>query len=280
MKRLRKFWSLDSRKAVPAAPENSGQAVPALPAVPDGFTAMTTLNPDDVAVVGYPKSGNTWVQNLLASAVYGLDLDLSPDSLVQQLVPDSHQKPFYKRHLSPLFFKSHALPKPEYRRVVYLLRDGRDAMVSYRHYLEALEGHPLDFLDLVTSGKGLFPCKWHEHVQQWLANPYHAEMVIVRYEELKGDALQQLRRILDFAGVQRALPVLQRATEKASFAAMQQREKRLGWEGAQWPKDKLFIRRGAIGSFCDEMPRPVLEAFMREAGPLLRELGYVKKEVF
>jgi hypothetical protein len=278
LKKLRKFLGLDSGKTVPTAPQNSVQAVPASPAVPDGFTAMTTWNADDVAVVGYPKSGNTWVQNLLAGAVYGLDLDLAPDTLVQDLVPDCHYRQFYKRHLSPLFFKSHSLPKPEYRRVVYLLRDGRDAMVSYRHHLEAMEGHPLDFLNLVTSGKGLFPCKWHEHVQQWLANPYHAEMVIVRYEELKGDALQQLRRILEFAGVQRDLSVLQRAFEKASFAAMQRREKRLGWDNAQWPKDKPFIRRGAVGSFRDEMPPPVLEAFMREAEPLLRELGYLKKD--
>jgi len=239
---------------------------------------MTTLNPDDVAVVGYPKSGNTWVQNMLASAIYGLDLDLSPDSLVQDLVPDCHHKQFYKLHLSPLFFKSHALPKPGYRRVVYLLRDGRDVMVSYRHHLEALEGRPLDFLDLVTSGKGLFPCKWHEHVQQWLANPHHADMIIIRYEQLKADALEQLRRILDFAGVQRDLSLLQRATEKASFAAMQQREKRLGWSNAQWPKDKPFVRRGAVGSFIDEMPAPVLEAFLREAGPVLGQLGYLKND--
>ena len=37
---------------------------------------------------------------------------------------------------------------------------------------------------------------------------------------------------------------------------------------------KPFVRRGRRGSFRDEMPPEVLDAFMAEAGPTLRELGY------
>ena len=42
----------------------------------------------------------------------------------------------------------------------------------------------------------------------------------------------------------------------------------------RWPKDTPFFRRGEVGSWRDEMPAEVLEAFLEQAGPTLRELGY------
>ena len=54
-------------------------------------------------------------------------------------------------------------------------------MVSYFHYLAAI-GQRTDCLKLVVIGEGLFPCRWHEHAQAWLKNPYQAEMSIVSYE--------------------------------------------------------------------------------------------------
>jgi hypothetical protein len=132
---------------------------------------MNDFDPNDIFTVGYPKSGNTWMQHLLAGLVFGIEPRLGPDSLVQDLVPDVHFSKFYKRYLTPTFFKTHDLPEPKYRRVIYLVRDGRDAMVSYFHHLAALGKRP-DCLKLVATGEGLFPCRWHEHVEAWLKNPY------------------------------------------------------------------------------------------------------------
>jgi hypothetical protein len=57
-------------------------------------------------------------------------------------------------------------------------------MISYFHHLAAIGQRP-DCLKLVATGEGLFPCRWHEHVQAWLKNPYEAEMITVSYEMLK-----------------------------------------------------------------------------------------------
>jgi len=241
-----------------------------------GLRSITDFDPKDVFVVGYPKSGNTWVQNLIAGAVYGVDLELTPDSLVQELIPDVHSKKVYKRYSSPVFFKSHAGPDPQYRRVIYLLRDGRDVMVSYYHYLRALKRDPIDLLELVQMRKGLFPCQWHEHVQRWLANPHQAEMLIVKYEDLKRNPMQELLRICAFADFTRSASALEHAIRKASFAAMQKREIALGWENARWPKDKLFVRRGEVGSYRDEMPPEVQKVFLREAKVVLQQTGYMQ----
>src|SRR5207253_2761977 len=126
--------------------------------VPEGdapIVPIGELSVEDVVVVGYPKSGNTWFQILLAGAVFGVDTTVAPPGLVSQLVPDLQSRRSYRRLTTPMFFKSHDLPRPEFRRVVQLLRDGRDVMVSYVHHLRAIRGEEhVDPLTLVEQGKG------------------------------------------------------------------------------------------------------------------------------
>ncbi|MGO8696724.1 MAG: sulfotransferase domain-containing protein [Limisphaerales bacterium] len=269
--RITKLWS-SAAKSPAAAP--SSEAVAEICGV-TGLRPIDQFTENDVFIVGYPKSGNTWMQYLLAGAFYGLDLQVAPDSLIQDMAPDVHFKKFFKPWFPVTFFKSHFLPRADYRKVVYLLRDGRDVMVSYWHYLEGLTGEKRDFLELVRTGNGLFPCKWHEHVAKWQLNPYAAQMITVRYEDLKKDPAGQLRRIGEFAGLPCDSARLQRATQASSFEAMRQRETTFTWENPQIPKNKQFIRRGQIGSHQDEMPSAVREAFLSEASAMMRKTGYL-----
>lgn len=241
---------------------------------PDGYTSINESAPQDIFIVGYPKSGNTWFQELIAGTVFGVLPEVAPLSLVQDLVPDVHAVPWYKRHTRMMFFKSHEMPNPHYRRVIYLMRDGRDAMVSFLHHEQALKRRSLNFLDFIRLDRQTFPCKWHEHVEAWLANPFNAEMMLVRYEDLKADPLKELRRVCEFAGVERPTQMLKLAVQSASFERMQAKEKNDGPATDRWPKDKLFRRRGEVGSYREEMPREVLEAFMQESAHMLRQCGY------
>ena len=61
---------------------------------------------------------------------------------------------------------------------------------------------------------------------------------------------------------------------KAAFAIAREKEQRQGWDNANWPREHAFIRRGAIGSYRDEMSGEVLAAFVLKAGPTLARLGY------
>ncbi len=239
-----------------------------------GLAQMGEFHSDDIFVVGYPKSGNTWFQNLVSGVIYGADPEYAPDTLVQELVPDVHYKRYYKRFRTPMFFKSHHLPSPEYKHVIYLLRDGRDVMVSYFHHLTVLKGEKIDFLKLVQDGDGLFPCKWHEHVEAWLSNPYNARMIIIKYEDLKKNPIVELQRFCAFVGKERDNPFLELTAKKASFEKMRQKEVSDGWDNPKWPKDNFFIRRGQVGSYRDEMPLDVLEAFNHDADDTLHKCGY------
>jgi hypothetical protein len=238
------------------------------------FTPIDRFDPADVFIAGYPKSGNTWFQNLAAGAVYGFDPEYTPDGLIQDLVPDVHYRTLYKRYRTPMFFKTHFLPRPEYRRVVYLLRDGRDVMVSYWHHLRALLRTEIDLAKMVREGEHLHPCKWHRHVAEWTANPFGASVLTVRYEDLQNDAVRELARFCTFVGEPRETAALERVAAKSSFAVMRQKEQRFGWDNATWPKDRPFVRRGVVGSYRDEMPPEILDLFLAEAGPTLRACGY------
>lgn len=228
---------------------------------------------EDVFIVGFPKSGNTWMQNLIAGVFFGCSPDQTPDTVVQHLVPDVHERTHYLRFGDRAFFKSHHLPREQYKTVIYLVRDGRDAMVSYFQFVRALLGER-SFHDFIAA-TDIFPGRWEDHVEQWCNNPFGSRLLMVRYEDLITDCVQELVRICEFLGYPKPLQRLTTVAEQASFGRMQQREKESGWENKSWPADKLFIRRGVVGSYKDEMPVEILKEFMTPKTSLyLRRLGY------
>lgn len=239
----------------------------------EGLTSITDFAPEDIFIVGYPKSGNTWFQDLITAVVYGVHPLFAPPALAQVLVPDVHKQPYYRRFSTPMFFKTHHLPRPEYKRVVYLIRDGRDVMVSFYHYDKALRGST-DLSELVRRGHSTHGT-WQAHINAWLANPHVAEMIIIKYEDLKRDAVSELERFCAFARIEREPSFLKMMVNEAGFEQMQQRERRSGSGMSAWPGDKLFRRRGIVGSYKDEMPPTVLQEFMAQAGETLRHCGYV-----
>ncbi|HZV33781.1 MAG TPA: sulfotransferase domain-containing protein [Verrucomicrobiae bacterium] len=236
---------------------------------------MNHILPEDIFIVAYPKSGITWFQNLLCGVVYGVNPAMSPPHLVNDLVPDLHYGKYYRRYNTPMYFKSHDRPRAEFRRVVYLLRDGRDVMVSFKHYVEAVGGIPLDFLQFVTQEESLFPCKWHRHVEEWVRNPFGAEMLIIKYEDLLDQPVLEMERFCDFVKVPRDRGHITAMVEASRFDRLRKKEDRFGsHRPVEWPSDKHFFRRGIVGSHKDEMPPNVLEAFLSDAAETLRRHGY------
>jgi Sulfotransferase domain len=251
--------------------------------VPEGFTPITQFLPEDIIIVGYPKSGNTWLKYLVLGVVYGVDPRWMPHELAQELVPSlafpgdkNFPRKYYRRYATPMFFQSHTLPRAECRRVVYVLRDGRDVLVSYRHYREALDGVEYDFLKFVSEIY-LYPCPWGQHVDAWMENPFGAQLLVIKFEDLLHEPVRELKRFCEFAGISRDTQHLMASAEAASFHNLRDREARMGhaWPGHSFPRDKFFFRRGEIGSYMDEMPAKVQEKFLENASESMRRCGYL-----
>lgn len=257
----------------PAAPESHGNDV-AHAMRELGYRPIDESRENDLFIVGFPKSGNTWMQNLVAGILFGIDTRMLMDRLTQVLVPNVHGARFYKRFGEFTCFKSHFLPQPGYRRVVYLVRDGRDAMISYWHMNKAKKYSSISLTDMIINGTGLFPCKWHEHVNQWLANPFNAQMIVIRYEDLHAQPLVEMRRFCDFAGIDRSDEVLETSISGNSLACMQQKEDSFGWDNPDWDANEKFIRKGIIGGFKQEMPGELIQHFENESRRELLRLHY------
>jgi hypothetical protein len=248
---------------------------PSAGSVPKGCTPITQFNEQDIFIAGYPKSGNTWFQELVSAVVYGVDPALCPPSLFHELVPDVHYKDFYQRYQTPMFFKTHNTPRPEYKRVVHLLRDGRDVMTSFFHHNAALAAAQTEFLEMVRDGKNVGSSKWHEHTRSWLENPYGAVIITIKYEDLVENAAREMFRFCEFAGIVREPAFVERMAAATAFEKMQSREARERiYVEPRWPKDKLFRRKGKVGSYKEDMPPEVLRAFLAQSAATLRQCGY------
>jgi hypothetical protein len=242
-----------------------------------GLSRISDTSPGDIFLAGYPRSGNTWMQNLLAATVYGCHPAYGSDGLAERLIPDVHQVKYYARVSPVMFFKTHDLPGPQHKRVIFLVRDGRDAMVSYVHFLTETTGRRLDMFELIT-GTDLWPSKWHEHAEAWLDNPWNADLLTIRYEDLKADAPGQLRRVCTFAELDRPDEFLYGMCDAASFPLMQKREAKQRGLTDDAPRDVRLTRRGEIGSYRDEMSPHALQEFMRQSEEMLRHFGYAAGE--
>lgn len=239
----------------------------------NNYSPIGDIRAEDIIIVGFPKSGNTWMQNLIAGVLYGIDTTFLPDKLTQILIPNLHGTYFYKRLLDFTCFKSHLLPQPSYKKVVYIVRDGRDSLVSYYHMNQA-DKKEVTMEEMVKEGKGIYPSKWHEHVKAWKENPYNAEIMWIRYEDLHLQPLVEMKRFCEFAGIERDEDLLKRSIQGNSFKKMQKKEEKYGWDNQQWNAEEKFIRRGKMGSFRDEMPADLIRYFENEASEQLVELGY------
>ena len=197
----------------------------------------------------------------------------TPDSVVQLLVPDVQHCAQFKRHRTPTVFKTHHLPRPEYKRVINIVRDGRDVLCSYRHFNDAF-GQSYTFDQMIESNRGMPFGSWQQHVQDWLENPHDADVLLVRYEDLKTSGTETLAEIAAFLDLQADEDQLHQLIAGTSVKKMQRREKRFGWDNDRWPTDVPFVRRGIAGGYLDEMTADEICLFEKQASGALEALGY------
>lgn len=244
-----------------------------------GLEHISKIKPTDIIIAGYPKSGNTWMQYMLADLFFQIDASEARDEVIQSLVPtflDSKADNFFRRYADPMFLRSHDFPKPEYRRVICLVRDGRDVLVSYVNYLKLWEEHQkLDAHTMISSEYYNIP-PWHVHLAQWVENPYNADILFVRYEDLRADPLGEMEKVCAFSGIDYTEEDIERTIRHTTFEAMREREKKYGWsaQNTGFPQKKGFIRRGKVGSYKDELSETDLSLFLKQAEPMLKHFGY------
>jgi hypothetical protein len=209
-------------------------------------------------LASYPRSGNTFFRVVLSHR-YGLAVhtDRPPPAEWGKigLAPAAGT--------GPLFYKTHSLPNPDDRRpAVYLVRDGRDALVSYAHFTLAYgqaagpatpERFRAALRDLILEANSAYGT-WAQNADAWAARPATA---VVRYEDLVADPCGQADRAAAAIGLD-ARPV---SDHIPAFGELKE-------------ADGTFFRRGVAGGWRDEFPPDLLDLFWQKNGPTMLRHGY------
>lgn len=240
--------------------------------------------PDDVFLVSYPKSGNTWMRFLVANLAY-------PDrvidfSTINEVTPDPDA--LSKRKLAvmprPRIIKSHEYFDPRYPKVICIIRDPRDVVLSTYNFgikrQRITEEFPIEeYVSRFLRGENDHTYgTWAENVGSWLyvrrKNPH---FLLVTYESLLSNTMQMMESIAKFLNIDPDPKRLTYAIEQSTAKRMREMEKK---QADQWTStrdtrlDKPFVRAARAGGWREELPHTCTAAIESEWGELMLDLGY------
>lgn len=255
------------------------------------FANTLTIKNNSILIVEYPKSGGTWLGQLISN-YFDLPFPRNKMPVLKQSV-----------------FHSHYLPVNNIlnnKKIVYLVRDGRDVLISlYYHQLvwsnknklnpkdviyhrkqlnfddyDDVKNNILDFMHYTFKQK---PSKWQQFTYmgnwftyniKWLAefNKNQDNIYLIKYEELLEDTEKAMSKMIkEFFKKEVNTEKLKSVVQKFSFENQTKRKK--GQENKN-----SFLRKGISGDWKNYFSEPEIKAFKEYTKDLLLELGYEKDE--
>ncbi len=222
-------------------------------------------------LASFPRSGNTFFRNVLFE-VYGLESSTFHVEPGREVDPNYAQFPFVKTHLLP----DQLLPNDPHIKSVYLLRDGRDALVSIAHHRQDIKENDSDFyinlLDAIVAPGDSFFGGWSRNVQEWTAKAD----IVIRFEDLIRDPIGQIERLREITD----LPEPQ-WDKLPNFQQLKQGIPRYG-SGIHFLESEEEMRalasknfrKGKVGNWEIEMPADLQKIFHEIHGEAMRESSY------
>lgn len=255
--------------------------VPPSPRVYDLSAFHPTVRPTDVFICTYPKSGTTWLGYLVAQVLKRDPAESLNLKSFGKYVPDVNLLYTKRGSLAefadlpdPRFFLCHATCDLKLPKVVYVIRDPRDALLSYWHYQRFLKAdYQSSLADFFCSEKH-WPCDWDTHVTSWLLPQTHPDLLVLRYEDLHADGADALRKVLQHSGLEVEDSKITAAVEASRFDRMRAAEEKHGVHGKAANAEERFVRKGQIGSWQEEMSPTELRILEDRYGDVMRALGY------
>ncbi len=249
-----------------------------------------TVFPDDVFIVSYPRSGNTWTRFLIGNLIH--QNEPVTFSNIEARIPEIYFNPDHRmrRLPRPRVLKSHECFQPHYRRIIYIVRDPRDVAVSfYHHNVKAgniPDNYPMeDYIPRFINAE--FDTRWGswaDHVLSWvLLRQSRPEFLLLRYEDMRTDSIRELERIAgflrgcSFRSIDTAPEKLQRAIDLSSPERMRalERDQSADWILTRKTRlDKPFVRTAKAGGWKSGLLPASVASIEAAWGKVMTSLGY------
>jgi len=250
----------------------------------------TEWDMSDVFLVSYPKSGVTFLSLVLANILSSKDnvkrrIDFFN---VHDYIPDIHSNPQRIKYLDPpriikthedfnewhkrIKIKGHDIIFP---RVIYLIRDGKDAMASYYDYFCNLTGKDIRFNDFLK-WKTKKRVNWDIHVKGWILNNNvidSREILIIRYEDLLSNEIHEVKKIMDFLGIRVSEAIIEDSIEKSSLRTIGKFEAKFGGGTRYKNSQYTFARKGEKRVYDKDLKEKIRQYYNNNI-KTFNELGY------
>ena len=194
----------------------------------------------------------------------------------------------------PMFAKTHEayrLPSgsprfPRGGKVVYLMRNPLDVVVSYAYHLNRSVARTIQLMNHWQAHEGLdrngiynrLPepmTTWSNHALSWIEQAEQT-VHVARYEDLLADPCGGFGAIARFAGLDLDDERLDHAIEHSAFHRLRVQESEAGFKEKQ-PTAPSFFRAGTAGSWRDELAPEQVRAIIDAHGHVMERFGYLRE---
>lgn len=232
---------------------------------------------DDLFIVSFPKSGNTWMRFLIGTLYFNKQVDWLN---MENVVPDIYT---HSNHLlsiaSPRILKSHENYDSRYQKVIYVVRDVRDVVISLYYFELKYTNKPtLSFDEFFKYFIKACPW-WSDHVMGWLNNKDKIKngFLLVKYEDLLKDINKEVLRIVQFLNIKRTDGEIYQAIDWASFSNMKRLENHQQSLSPQLRNTNLqipFVREGKVDAWKSFLNQEQKNEILQCYQETLRKLDY------
>jgi hypothetical protein len=222
---------------------------------------------------------------MLAELVYGESGESLAD--LGYYVPDVHTRPRAHEVVPAAWhiIKSHFANNPcqlegaSYSRVVYIVRDPRDVVLSYHRYLARLGryGHGFDRFVVDWVNGRIWPCSWNEHVSSWTAPAVQDprfNLHVLRYEDLLANTFDRLSEVAGFLGLGVTEGDVGRAVASGSVWRMRVREQ-MGMRELERADRQYFIGPATCGRWRQALSPSQISLIEGCAARAMEQHGYL-----
>lgn len=230
---------------------------------------------DDVFLVSYPKSGNTWLRFIIANL-------LNPEQEItfrniEACVADIYKSKKYIDELQPRprFIKTHDTEYEYYPKIVYIYRDGRDVAVSFYYYLLGRGEFVGTFSDFLKFNPGWGAAGWSNHVSKALVHgAKHPESIFfIKYEDMLQSQFDIVLNLAKFCNLPNDTKLINKAINDCKLSSLKSIENKYGGEDKRY--QNKFFRQGTSGQWQSIFSKEDLVEYMAIAGQTLSDLGYI-----